>query len=123
MNSLMDIFKSKTPEEEAAFLKKFTQPTFTKIVELFHSHLNRERLVQRELNFKKYWAQQNHLSKEEAVKGFKKLRGKDGYLRELGYPFIAQQCKAAGLHSEQDLFFLEKEGRARGFARLFPWPR
>lgn len=120
MKTIQDMLNQ---EKQNALLKKFTTPTFNKIVELFYNGLNNERKAQKEANFQKFWAQHNNLDKMTAIKEFKKTKGKNGYLRELPYGFIARQCKDAGLCSEADLHFLEKESFRKGFTVLFPWPR
>lgn len=102
--------------------ERATKSEFFQIIDGFFLALNNERRIKSYMNFKKFWAQNANLTKEEAVTQFKKTKGQFGYLKPLSKSFIAMSCATAKI-SMDDWYHIQKRARRVGYTRQFPWPR
>ena len=119
MNNLREILEKRGVEN---LQRELTKPEFFRIVDTYFIGLNKERRVKSYLNFKRFWAENNHLSKDEAVTLFKKTKGATGYFKPLTKAFIGMGCATAKM-TIQDLYKVEKDARRIGYTPLFPWPK
>lgn len=103
-------------------VRKLTQNEHQQVVQFFYENLNEERRRRSFLNFRKFWARNNHLNKEEAIRQFQKTKGKDGCQKKLSGAFISMAVSGAKLTLE-DLWWIEKRSKTTELTALFPWPK